>query len=100
MRNIMNEAPRVAEGFFKLTKDIKGFSPMDEKMNELILIGIFTANRGLRGINTHVNRALEAGATKEEVLSAVLLALPAIGISNVTLAFEKALEVINQKEGE
>ncbi|MGG3569634.1 carboxymuconolactone decarboxylase family protein [Priestia megaterium] len=100
MKNIMAEAPEVSRSFFNLTNSVTEYSKMDLKTKELILIGIFTTNRGIRGINTHVIRALEAGATKEEVLGAILLALPAVGISNVTLAFEKALEIISQKEGE
>ncbi|KPC72474.1 carboxymuconolactone decarboxylase family protein [Laceyella sacchari] len=99
MRNIIQEAPNVADGFFNLTKEIKQYSPMDEKTNELILIGIFTANRGLRAIDTHVERALQHGATKEEIIAAILLAMPAVGVSNVTLAVERALEAIRQWEG-
>ncbi|PEA54762.1 hypothetical protein CON64_11235 [Bacillus pseudomycoides] len=97
MKNIMAEAPNIAEGFFNLTKEIKSYSPLDEKTNELILIGTFTASGGLRGIKTHVERALEHGAMKEEILSAIFLAMPVVGVSNITLSLEKALEVFKEK---
>jgi alkylhydroperoxidase/carboxymuconolactone decarboxylase family protein YurZ len=98
MRNIMIEAPAIAEGFFALTRDIKSYVPMDEKTNELILVGIFAASGGIRGIGTHAERAMQLGATKEEILGAVFLALPVVGISNITQSVEKVLETLNQQE--
>ncbi|OKH25851.1 carboxymuconolactone decarboxylase family protein [Chroogloeocystis siderophila] len=94
MKNMMQEAPDVAQSFFDLAKSVKQYSPLDEKVNELIIIGIFSAHRGLRGINTHVERAIAAGATKEEVIAAILLALPIVGITDVNMALDQAMETI------
>lgn len=94
MKNMMQEAPNVAQGFFDLAKSVKQYSTLDEKVNELIIIGVFTAHRGLRGINTHVERAMAAGATKQEIISAILLALPIVGITDVNLALDQAMEII------
>jgi len=99
MQNVIKEAPNVAQGFFDLAKSVKQYSPLDERTNELILIGIFTTHRGIRGMGTHVERAMEVGATKEEIIAAILLALPIIGITDVTLALDKALEVIEGQKG-
>ena len=96
MKNLINEAPNVAQGFFDLAKSVKQYSPLDEKTNELIIIGIFVAHRGLRGLNTHIERAMEEGATKEEVIAAILLALPIIGITDANLAMDQAMETINR----
>ena len=98
MKNIIKEAPNVAEAFFNLTRTVTTYSPLDQKTNELILIGIFTAHGGLRGINTHVERALVAGSTKEEILAAILLAMPVIGITDVTLAIDQALNTLEKKQ--
>lgn len=98
MKNMIKEAPSVAQGFFDLTKSVKQYSPLDEKTNELIILGIFAAQRGLRGINTHVDRAMDEGATKEEVISAVLLALPIIGITDTNLALDQVVEAIEIRE--
>lgn len=98
MRNIIKESPAIAEGFFALTRDIKSYVPMDEKVSELILIGVFAASGGIRGIGTHVERALKLDATKEEIMGAIFLALPVVGISNITQSVEKALEIISVKE--
>lgn len=103
MQSIIKEAPEVAKAFFSLTENITAYSAVDLKVKELILIGIFTASGGFRGVQTHVERALEHGAAKEEILSAILLGLPVIGVPNVNLAMEKALEIIegaSQKKDE
>ncbi len=97
MKNLIKEAPNVAQGFFDLAKSVKQYSPLDEKTNELIIIGIFAAHRGITGIGTHVQRAMEEGATKEEVIAAILLALPIVGITDVNLALDKAMETIEPK---
>ena len=98
MQHMIKEAPAVAQGFFDLTKAIRSQSVLGDKLNELVLIGIFVcAPQGLRGLSTHVERALTAGATKEEILSAILLALPVIGVTSTNLALERALETIAAK---
>ena len=98
MKNMMKEAPSVAQGFFDLAKSVKQYSTLDEKTNELIIVGIFAAHRGLTGIGTHVQRAMEYGATKEEIIAAILLALPIVGITDVNLALDKAIEVMDTLE--
>jgi 4-carboxymuconolactone decarboxylase len=99
VRNIIREAPNVAESFFQLTRSVKDYSPFDQKMNELILIGIFAAHGGLRGLDTHVERAVAAGANKEEILASILLALPVVGITDITLAVEQALTTLEKVAG-
>jgi len=97
MKNLIKEAPNVAQGFFDLAKSVKQYSALDEKTNELIIIGIFAAHRGITGIGTHVQRAMDEGATKEEVIAAILLALPIVGITDVNLALDKAIETIESR---
>lgn len=100
MKNLIKEAPNVAQGFFDLAKSVHEYSPLDEKTNELIIIGIFVAHRGLRGLNTHIERAMAEGATKEEVIAAILLALPIIGITDTNLAMDQAAETIARFEAQ
>lgn len=98
MKNILREFPAVGEAFFAYTKAIRDASPLDPKTVELVLVGIFAAHRGLRGIGTHVERAAALGATQGEILSAIILAAPVVGISNVTLAVEAALAKLEHRE--
>ena len=98
MKNLIAEAPSVAEAFFALTASIRERSVLLPKQNELILIGIFTASKAMKGLVTHITRALEAGANKDEIISAIVLALPITGIANVNMALDTALETIQSYE--
>lgn len=100
MKNIMEKAPGIIEGFRRLTSSIDDYSSMELKMKELVLIGMMTATRSLRGIDTHVEICKKAGGTENEILASILYAIPICGIPTVTLAFERALEVLKRLEGE
>ena len=96
MKNIIAHAPQVADAFFAFTRAIRESSALDPKTMELVLVGIFAAHRGLRGIGTHVERAAAAGASRAEILSAIMLAIPVVGITNVTLAVDAALARLDE----
>lgn len=98
MKNIVDNAPKVSEAFFNLAKEVTNYSCFEEKVKELILLGVFTGSGGVRGIRTHAERAYDAGATKEDIIGAILLAIPVVGISKVTLSLEMALEVLKECE--
>lgn len=54
-------------------------SALDEKTAELAYIAVLAAAGRESGVPFHVGQALDAGATREEVLSAILVGLPAVG---------------------
>jgi alkylhydroperoxidase/carboxymuconolactone decarboxylase family protein YurZ len=94
MKNLISEAKTVTEAFFNLTSAIKDKSVLSSKQNELILIGIFTVEKAEKGLITHIERALKLGATKDEIVSTIILAIPVIGISKVNFALNTALDFI------
>jgi len=96
MKHLIKEAKDVADSFQHLIKAIHERSVFSKKQNELMLIGIFTADKALRNLQTHIKKALEHGATKDEIISAILLALPAIGINRVSEALSIAMEIIEE----
>ena len=83
-----------------MTRAIKSYSRMDEKVNELILVGIFTAHGAMRGLLTHIERALSHGAVKEEIFSSILLALPVVGVTTTNLAMETATQFFKDRKSE
>jgi alkylhydroperoxidase/carboxymuconolactone decarboxylase family protein YurZ len=101
MKDLLREAPAVGEAFFGMTRAVREYSTLGPKVNELIILGIFAAHGGARGIHTHVERACAAGASKEDILAAILLALPVVGISKTNEAIAAAiaaLQTIDSKE--
>lgn len=72
--------PRVAEAYDGLGSAVHGAGPLDDKTRALVKIGISTGARLEGAVHSHVRKALEAGATPDEIRHAVLLALPTIGL--------------------
>lgn len=96
MKEIIKNAPYVADSFFNLTTAITDYGTkykIDSKVKELILVAAFTVTGGYTGVVTHTKRALEAGCTKEEVIAAILYTIPVCGISKVNLAMERVSNI-------
>lgn len=75
----MKEAPEQAKIWLETVKKLDGASVLDSKTEEIAYIAVLTTAGLLSGIPFHVKHAKELGATREEIKSAVLLPLPAIG---------------------
>lgn len=76
----LQETNGVGQDFMNTVIKSSESSALDRKTQELVYIAVLTALRMTGGIDFHVKSAKELGATKEEVKSAVLVALPAVGI--------------------
>ncbi|MBT3671110.1 MAG: carboxymuconolactone decarboxylase family protein [Chloroflexi bacterium] len=91
----MEEAPKQAEAWGKLAMDLNQANSLDNKTATLVYIGIMAAKNILSGIPFHVLSAKEAGATRDEVTSAILMGLPLAG-SKVTQALPLALQPFDE----
>lgn len=77
-------AEPVADAFFAMREVANAAGPLDAKQRELCLLAGFTAARNEGGFRVHCARALEKGATKEEITHVVLLMLGSnLGLSPV-----------------
>lgn len=65
-------------------------SALDKKTEELAYLAVLAALRMESGIPFHVQSAKRAGASREEVISAILVGLPAAGHS-ITQVLPSAL---------
>lgn len=93
MKHIIENKPQVADAFFALTKQIREQASLPAKFRELIILSVLTATRSTKGIEVHVQRAVAEGATKDEIISTILLAMPVTGVPSVNIALDKAVEV-------
>jgi 4-carboxymuconolactone decarboxylase len=88
----------VAQGFGSLRRAIEESGPLEPKVRELINIAAFAAARIESGLKTHTGRALDAGATPDEIHQALLLTFGSCnGIGPTTDALYWADEVINSR---
>jgi 4-carboxymuconolactone decarboxylase len=92
---IKEHFPQVGEGFSALRGAAGKAGPLEPKILELILLSGYTVARMEGGYKTHAKRALDAGATPEEVLHATVINFGAnAAIEQVADALSWADEVI------
>jgi alkylhydroperoxidase/carboxymuconolactone decarboxylase family protein YurZ len=75
----LKEAPGHAQAWGALVRDLAASSALDAKTAEFAYIAVLAVLRIESGIPFHVRRAKELGATREEVISAVLVGLAPAG---------------------
>jgi alkylhydroperoxidase/carboxymuconolactone decarboxylase family protein YurZ len=86
----MREAPQHAQAWSTLVQGLAGASALDKKTAALAYLAVLAALRLEGGVPFHVRAAKEAGASREEVISAILVGLPAAG-HRVTQALPAAV---------
>lgn len=90
------ECPEVADRFNDLIEAQKSLKGLDAKTKQLINIAIQSSNRNSRGVQMHAMMAKNEGATREEIISAVVLNLH---LSGLTVVLESLPAAINGFEG-
>ena len=75
----MREAPQQAQAWGGMVQGLANASALDKKTAALAYLAVLAALRLESGIPFHVQAARQAGASREEVISAVLVGLPAAG---------------------
>lgn len=84
--------PELAQAHEQIAKAVDIAGPLDAKTCSLIKIGL-SVGAGLESATrSHVRRALQAGATKQEVEQAILLAMNTCGFPRTVAAWSWAQE--------
>ncbi len=89
-RLFTEQAPNHAEAWMAAAEGLAEASALDPKTRELTYLAVLAALRMESGLPFHVMLAKQAGATRDEVISALLIGLPAAGMG-VTAALPAAL---------
>jgi AhpD family alkylhydroperoxidase len=98
MRILIQERKKVYDAFMDLTKSLNDGGILTQRERELVLIGSVTTDRSPYGVALHTKRALEAGATKEEIVQAIISCLPVSGIGSINQALETAMNVVEAQK--
>ena len=93
----MREAPQHAQAWMTAVQGLDGASALDKKTEELAYLAVLAALRMESGIPFHVQLAKQAGASRQEIISAILVGLPAAGQS-VTQVLPAALAAYDAEE--
>ncbi len=89
-QTFMREAPQHAQAWGAMVQGLASASALDKKTSALAYLAVLAALRLESGVPFHVQAARQAGASREEVIGAILVGLPAAGHS-VTQVLPAAL---------
>jgi len=88
----MTDAPQHAQAWGKVVQELSQASALDAKTRGLAYLAVMAALRLESGIPFHVHTLKDMGVSRDEVISAILVGLPAAGHA-VTQALPAALAV-------
>jgi len=91
----MSEASGHAKAWNEMVIKLDQCSALDKKTEEIAYLAVLAALRMESGVPFHVKTAKMAGATREEIVSAILVGLPAAG-HVVTQVLPTALQAFDE----
>ena len=87
--------PEVLAAVENLGTTVRDAGPIDKKTSELIQLAVAAAAQSTGAVRSHTRRALEAGATEEEIYHALLLLVSTIGFPKVAAALSWISEIVD-----
>jgi alkylhydroperoxidase/carboxymuconolactone decarboxylase family protein YurZ len=91
----VKEAPEMHRAFMEMV--MKKAGGLDKKTKELAYIAVLAAAGLESGMPFHIKMAKSLGATRDEVIGAILVGLPAVGI-RVTSSLPTAVAAYDEKD--
>jgi alkylhydroperoxidase/carboxymuconolactone decarboxylase family protein YurZ len=95
-RTFQREAKGHADAWMNAVMQLGRASALDAKTSALAYLAVLSALRLVSGVPFHVKHARSLGVTRDEIISAVLVGLPAAG-NGVTQALPIALEAYDRE---
>jgi alkylhydroperoxidase/carboxymuconolactone decarboxylase family protein YurZ len=91
------ERPEVVKAYQEMMKHVNKNNALDKKTMALIYVGVYSTLREAGALRHFVDEALKAGATKEEVETAALLAF-GTGVSSAELSLPIILDLVKKSK--
>ncbi|PZN34314.1 MAG: alkylhydroperoxidase [Proteobacteria bacterium] len=89
--------PAYLEAVEALGTVVRDHGPLDEKTVHLVQLAAAAAIRSEGAVHSHVRRALEAGATPDELRHALICVTSTVGFPNVTAALSWCDDILLKK---
>lgn len=93
----LTEAPAHAAAWMSAVQQLGEASSLDEKTRTLVYVAVLAALRLESGLPFHVAHARRLGASRAEVVSAILTGLPAAGMA-VTSALPAVVRAYEEED--
>lgn len=94
------QAPYIYEGFTEMTKHFYGTDALDKKHKEIIAVAVAVALRCMPCMANHANNAVQAGATKQEILEAAAIGVEFGGGPSFVAVRDNLLDFLEEIERE
>lgn len=91
------EFPEIAEKYKQLGVACRSTGPLDQKMQDLVKLGIAIGSNSQGAVRSHTRRALASGATREEIMQVVVLSLTTTGFPNMIASLGWVEEVLSKE---
>ncbi len=85
-RQLKKRFPEVLAAVENLGSTVRAAGPIDRKTSELIQLGVAASLGSTGSVHSHARRALQAGASAEELQHALVLLISTIGFPKVAAA--------------
>lgn len=95
-QHFAEEFTEVFDVYKKLGITARGAGPLDAKSQDLIKLGIAVGANSKGAVMSSVRKSLASGATAEEIIHVVLLALTTTGFPNMIAALGWAEAVLKE----
>ncbi|GAB4278590.1 MAG: carboxymuconolactone decarboxylase family protein [Deferrisomatales bacterium] len=86
--------PEMFAAWEEAAKHARASGPLDEKTTHLVQLAAAVALRSEGSVHSHARRALEAGASREEILQVVNLTASTAGFPAAAAAFSWVRELL------
>lgn len=97
-RQLVKRYPALARAHEQMGRAVDSVGPLDPKTCSLIKIGICVGAGLESALRSHVRRAIQAGASREEIEQAIFQGMTTVGFPRAVAAWAWA-EVQFQREG-
>lgn len=95
--NIVQQYPAFGRALSDLGEVVRKQGPIEEKQAQLIQLAAAASVRSEGAVHSHTRRAIEAGASEEEVRHTLLLLTSTIGFPSTAAALSWVDDIINPK---
>ncbi|HAM53266.1 MAG TPA: alkylhydroperoxidase [Nitrospiraceae bacterium] len=94
---IQKKFTKLMKAHEKAGKLAKEAGPIDAKTGNLIQLAACVALRSEGGVHSHARRAMQAGASKDEIYHTIALLINTVGFPTIAAAFSWVNDVIGKK---
>lgn len=94
---IRERHPGFVNALDQLGESIRKEGPLDEKTAQLLQLAASVALRSEGAVHSHARRALQAGATPQELTHSIILLTSTIGFPNISAALRWIEDIIGEK---